>query len=260
MWFRKRHVLHAEQMSCRTIAAATVAPRTQSLQSERAGAQRFRRLEAALGAADDDALTNAHGTCVAFGMNMSSTNTQVVVGIDFGRSGGEAMDRALALAASAPLHVLHFVCVIEPHAALPTLPTKHVDYQYAERVQQALTDLLTAKLEEMNITTPVHFYVHARIGKPATEILALAHEVGADLIVVGSKGLAGVERFVLGSVAEKVVREAHCAVVVARAKTYKHVELLDIVDATAHQRYVPPHRYTYTSRIVGLRPAEWPLY
>jgi nucleotide-binding universal stress UspA family protein len=191
---------------------------------------------------------------------MSSTNSQVVVGFDFSHSGGEAMHRSLALAARAPSHVLHFLCVIEAHAALPTLPTKQVDYQYAERVQHALTGVITAELEKMNITAPVHFYVHARIGKPAAEILTLAREVGADLIVVGSKGLTGVERFVLGSVAEKVVREAECAVVVARAKSYPHVELLDVVEATDHKRYVPPHRYTYANRIASLRPSEWPLY
>jgi nucleotide-binding universal stress UspA family protein len=202
----------------------------------------------------------ATGTRVASSAVMSSTNSQVVVGFDFSRSGREAVYRALALAARAPFHVLHFVCVIEPHAALPALPTKEVDYRYAERVQQALTEVITAELEGMSITTPVHFYVHARIGKPAAEILALAREVGADLIVVGSKGLTGVERLVLGSVAEKVVREARCAVVVARAKSYDHVDLLEIVDATEHKRYAAPHRYTYENRIVMFRPAEWPLY
>src|SRR5258706_15482194 len=108
---------------------------------------------------------------------MSSTNSQVVVAFDFSHSGREALYRALALATRAPFHVLHFICVIEPHAALPTLPTKHVDYGYAERVQGAVTDVITTELKGMNVTDRVHFYVHARIGKPAAEILALARDV-----------------------------------------------------------------------------------
>jgi len=38
-----------------------------------------------------------------------------------------------------------------------------------------------------DISASVHFFVHVRIGKPAEELLALASDVGADLIIVGSK-------------------------------------------------------------------------
>ena len=106
----------------------------------------------------------------------------------------------------------------------------------------------------------IQFFVHVRIGKPADELLELAREVGADLIIVGSKGLTGVERLVLGSVSEKVVREAGCTVEVARPKTYDYVELSRIVDAEPHLSYVPPHRYRYEDHRVEMRPPEWPLY
>jgi hypothetical protein len=109
----------------------------------------------------------------------------------------------------------------------------------------------------------VHFFVHARIGKAAAEILELAREVGADLIIVGSHGLTGVERLLLGSTSEHVVREAGCPVEVARPKRYAEVALLPIepVDpAQPRHTYVPPHRYTYEDHRVNLRPAEWPLY
>ncbi len=193
---------------------------------------------------------------------MSNSHSQVVVAYDFSHSGRAALYRAIALATRAPFHVLHFVCAIEPHAPNPAVKAKHgVDYEYAARVQQALTDEVEAELRGAGVTGIVHFYVHARIGKPAEEILQLAHEVGADLIIVGSKGLTGVERLVLGSVSEKVVREARCTVEVARPKTYDHVELLQIVDAAvAHHPYVPPHRYSYQDRRLDVRPADWPLY
>jgi nucleotide-binding universal stress UspA family protein len=190
---------------------------------------------------------------------MSTTDSPVVVGFDFSHSARAALSRAIALATRAPFHVLHFACVIEPHSPLPAVPGKHVDYEYAERVQRALADAIEQELRAASTGVRVHFYVHARIGKPAEELLQLAREVGADLIIVGSKGLTGVERLVLGSVSERVVREAECAVMVARPKTYEHVELLEVREVEAHPHYVPPHRYYYEDNRVSLRPAEWPI-
>ena len=52
--------------------------------------------------------------------------------------------------------------------------------------------------------------VHARIGKPAAEIVGLAEELGAGLIVLGSRGLGRLRRALMGSVSDSVVRHAHC--------------------------------------------------
>jgi nucleotide-binding universal stress UspA family protein len=192
---------------------------------------------------------------------MSTHNTQVVVAYDFSASGREALSRAITLGRRAPANVLHFVCVIEPHGSSPAVPlTGKVDYHYAERVRDALADAVGTELKTVDANEPVHFFVHARIGKPATEILALATEIGADLIVIGTKGLTGVEHLILGSVAEKVVREAGCTVEVARPKTYGFVELLEIKDVEPDRHYAKPHRYSYNSAQVQLRPSEWPLY
>jgi nucleotide-binding universal stress UspA family protein len=192
---------------------------------------------------------------------MSSQHSQVVVGFDFTHSARAAMYRAVAMANRAPFHVLHFICAIEPHGQIPTIPHHgRVDLAYVERVQQALLDEITAELKGAAIADRVHFFTHVRIGHAAQEILDLAREVGADLIIVGSKGLTGVERLVLGSVAEHVVREAGCTVEVARPKTYEHVDLLEITNAEHHTGYTPPHRYTYSTSSVKFRPDEWPLY
>ena len=190
---------------------------------------------------------------------MSTTYSQVVVGFDFSPSSRAALSRAIALATRAPFHVLHIACVIEPRSPLPAVPGKQVDYEYAEQVQRALAGVIEQELRAANASVRVHFYVHARIGKPAEEILQLAREVGADLIIVGSKGLAGIERLVLGSVSERVVREAECAVMVARPKTYEHVELLEVREVEAHRHYVPPHRYYYEENRLNVRPPEWPI-
>jgi nucleotide-binding universal stress UspA family protein len=56
-----------------------------------------------------------------------------------------------------------------------------------------------------------------RTGIPADVLLAAAAELGADLIIVGSHGRQGVERLLLGSVAEKISRKAECSVLTVHA-------------------------------------------
>jgi nucleotide-binding universal stress UspA family protein len=57
----------------------------------------------------------------------------------------------------------------------------------------------------------------ARLGAPATMVIEKADEWRPDLIVVGSQGRSALGRFMLGSVSQKVVTEAHCSVRVARS-------------------------------------------
>lgn len=57
----------------------------------------------------------------------------------------------------------------------------------------------------------------ARIGEPAAEIVKAAKECDADLIIICSHGRTGLARNVFGSVAEQVVRAAHCPVMVVKA-------------------------------------------
>ena len=59
---------------------------------------------------------------------------------------------------------------------------------------------------------------HLRMGQVALEIVALAEELGVGLIVIGSRGLGGVRRALMGSVSNSVVRHAHCPVLVVRAQ------------------------------------------
>lgn len=58
--------------------------------------------------------------------------------------------------------------------------------------------------------------LYQRIGHPVAQILHVAEEIDAGLVVVGSRGLGRLRRKLLGSVSEGVVRHAHCAVLVAR--------------------------------------------
>jgi nucleotide-binding universal stress UspA family protein len=192
---------------------------------------------------------------------MTNTPRPVVVGFDFSATATAALQRAIGVAIGTPAYRLHVVCAIERGGDVPTVPRDTpVDYLYAERVQRAVADVIGMELHLANADNGLRFHVHARLGKAADEILAVAGEVGADLIVIGSHGHVGLERLLLGSVAERVVREAGCSVEVARAKTYRDVSLVEVTEVEPTHSYVPPHRYFYEDHRVMLRPAEWPLY
>ena len=53
-------------------------------------------------------------------------------------------------------------------------------------------------------------------GPPATMILKLAEQEDVDMIVMSTHGRTGLSRLLMGSVAEEVVRKAHCLVLTAR--------------------------------------------
>jgi nucleotide-binding universal stress UspA family protein len=55
-----------------------------------------------------------------------------------------------------------------------------------------------------------------RAGKEDEHLVGLAGKLGVDLIVVGSRGVSGIEHALVGSVSESIVRYAHCPVLVMR--------------------------------------------
>jgi nucleotide-binding universal stress UspA family protein len=57
---------------------------------------------------------------------------------------------------------------------------------------------------------------HLRVGEPEKEILLLAQELEAGLVVIGARGKNPIQRYLVGDVAEGVFRHAHCPVLVVR--------------------------------------------
>jgi nucleotide-binding universal stress UspA family protein len=189
---------------------------------------------------------------------MSTEQSQVVVAYDFSTSAAAALWRAIALASRAPFHVLHFVAVLDPHGGLHERPTKSVDLTYADRIRNEIGEIVLQELRAVYAKQSLHFHVHTRISSnPANELLAVAREIGADLIIVGSHGRKGLERMVLGSVSEKIVREAGCAVVIARPKDYPYVEHEDVVEVEGRARR-NAFRFTYDGHIGVAEPMRWP--
>lgn len=184
----------------------------------------------------------------------------IVAAYNLSPDGKLALERAIELALRTPGAVLHVVHAIDPHAGSPLVPrTGHPDYVYADAVQSALGELVVKMLAEGRAEHEVHVAIHARIGKPAREVLDLAREVGADVVVIGSHDHSKLERALLGSTSGTVSRDAGCTVLLVRAKTYPAVELIDVVPNEHAVHHRAPHRYTYHDTIVTRRPADWPL-
>jgi nucleotide-binding universal stress UspA family protein len=96
----------------------------------------------------------------------------------------------------------------------------------AERVAQVAAETLAR--EGIEVTTAV------RSGTPAREILQAAEEFDAGMVVLGSKGLTGLEGFLLGSVARTVAKRCERPVLVARAPRSDLREVILAVDGSDH--------------------------
>jgi nucleotide-binding universal stress UspA family protein len=99
----------------------------------------------------------------------------------------------------------------------------HVGAPWAVVGHADLIPVLTANQEELKeqlrrLTPDADFRVEHRFerGDPASEILRVAQETHADLIVMGTHGRTGMGRLLMGSVAEQVLRQAACPVVMVK--------------------------------------------
>jgi nucleotide-binding universal stress UspA family protein len=73
------------------------------------------------------------------------------------------------------------------------------------------------QLEQIRPANPAIPVIHVLLeGDAATEIVRYAREAGVDRIVMGTHGRTGTERLLMGSVAEKVLRDAPCSVLVVK--------------------------------------------
>lgn len=154
-------------------------------------------------------------TLVARGAATSDRGYQrILVGCDFSPYTDVALRGALALAAAgARVEVAHCWQTPVMPAGMPVGPMRDdLERDVARAGSQLLARHGAAAAGAHLAFVPVE-------GAPAEGLRARAEETGAQLIVVGSHGRRGVRRWLLGSVAEAVVRHAPCSVLVAHDET-----------------------------------------
>ena len=82
--------------------------------------------------------------------------------------------------------------------------------------EQRSRELLDAEVERVRSAGGTVAQAHLMMGEVAREIVHLAEDLRAGLIVMGSRGRGGIRRALMGSVSDSVVRHAHCPVMVTR--------------------------------------------
>jgi universal stress protein A len=143
----------------------------------------------------------------------------IVVAVDFSDTSTDTIDAAIELARGQQdrVHLVHVVADVFRSMGLTEAPT--VDWAEVQRnwIEQARTQLISlaarCRLDPQRVTTAV------TVGSPAAEIVHYAHEHGARVIVLGSHGHGVVRRFMLGSVADRVLRQAACPVMLIPHRT-----------------------------------------
>src|SRR3712207_4825229 len=154
---------------------------------------------------------------------MSMLPTRILLASDGSEESARAASTAIEFSEKlgAELHVVYVGHM--PPVFYESPGAWSLDKDLADRMEERAEEEGITRLEEQvrsiseaggNIAQ-----AHAKVGRPDVEIVRLAEELGADLVVVGSRGLGPLKRALMGSVSESVLRHAHTSVLVADRKS-----------------------------------------
>ena len=166
---------------------------------------------------------------------MSIFPTKVLLATDGSEEAELAARTAADLAqkTGSDLHVVH-VFGIAPVGTQVYLEAADVqgealEEEAEERIsEQRAREVLEVEVEKVRSAGGTVVEAYLIEGRIAPQIVALAEQIGAGLIVMGSRGRGGIRRALMGSVSDAVVRYAHCPVLVVRVVSGKPM----IVDST----------------------------
>ena len=136
-------------------------------------------------------------------------NQTIIVPFDFSEPCVDAVETALKLAKSpADVHVVH---------VLQSLATGHPYSEWDEECEQKRLPTARSSMEEKLKDLQIeNVCLDVAIGNAGNAVAGLAKEIDAGLIIIPSHGKRGVQRMLLGSVTERVVRLAPCPVLVLK--------------------------------------------
>jgi nucleotide-binding universal stress UspA family protein len=141
----------------------------------------------------------------------------IVVGTDGSETAGQAVREAIELARAigAAVDVVSAYEPVSGQRLREDARQAPEDLQWMVNPREDVDATLRNAAEQVE-QAGVTVRTYAREGNPADAILDVAEERGADLIVVGNKGMTGAKRFLLGSVPNKVSHHAPCSVLIIR--------------------------------------------
>jgi nucleotide-binding universal stress UspA family protein len=145
---------------------------------------------------------------------MSIFPTTILLATDGSREAELACATAIDLAESTNSE-LHVVTVAPGYPSYDVRNPAVVD-QLRERAEDILNEQAAKIEQEGGQVAEKHLRIAERYR--AQQIVKVAEDIAAGLIVMGSRGLGGLRRALMGSVSDSVVRHAHCPVLVVRPK------------------------------------------
>ncbi len=139
---------------------------------------------------------------------------RILVPMDFSPASMEALDYAVSMAKQfhAAIHLVH----VYPPDEASAPGAGHLLFRSAEAIERLNEELTGIHSKHAPTSRPQN--CHIRGGRPYQEIVQLARQIDADLIVLSTRGHSGLKHLLLGSTAERVVRNAPCPVLVARKR------------------------------------------
>ena len=138
--------------------------------------------------------------------------SNIVVGTDGSPTAKTALNHAIELAAGVGA-TIHVVSAYRSKGAPITVGTEAESWTVNDRTR---VDAVLEAAAAIARTRGLDVETHAVERDPADAIIEIAGQVGADVVVVGNKGMKGAKRFLLGSVPNKVAHNAPCTVVVVK--------------------------------------------
>lgn len=163
-------------------------------------------------------------------LSLSDAGKPVIAAVDFSEDSAQALVWAARQATleGAPLIVLH---VVHDPAASPGFYRKPDEEWLRPMVEIAreMMDEFLARLKVLHPNVSPIFTAHTRFvtGLPAGRIVEVAGEIGARLIVIGSRGRTGLQSILLGSVAERVAQISAVPVVIVKTQSPETAPLVE---------------------------------
>src|SRR5215203_6494312 len=147
---------------------------------------------------------------------MSIFPTRILLATDGSEEAELAALSAVELAqrTNSELHVVHVGVV--PTLLMSYPGTLGYEGKLYEQIQEQSSELLRRESWRVKAAGGTVAGAHLRMGRVDLEIVGLAKELGADLIVMGCRGHRGIRRAVEGSVSDGVISHARCPVLVVR--------------------------------------------
>lgn len=140
---------------------------------------------------------------------------RILVPVDFSDSSAEALKAAIKIARAFEAKILALHVVHDPADAPGFYASEKAGKKVFRNMEDSATQMMEAFAAKRLRKYEKH-ECHVRSGIPATQIMRFAAEHRVDMIAMGTHGRGGLDRLMLGSVADRVIRSSDCPVLIVR--------------------------------------------